>query len=533
MRRKRNFTERLAWTYILIIFLVLSLSFIGFYNMLTKRTSDEIDTTISSYSLQLSLSSSVSKTLEDGVISQEFSDYLDEIIDKEKYVDYIVICNTDSIRLFHPNKLLVGERFQGGDEGEVLEGKSYITNGKGTREYQRRSFNPIYDKDGSIKGFIMVSCYTKSINQIYRTELERFVFIYIGSLLVGIVFSFMIAQSLRKVLLGYEPAHIAEMFIQREDILNSLNEGLVLLNKDNKVEYMNTTAKSLISAGENKSEEEIERIMNDELKIGTDEIQQKQFKRNDTNIMVSVGSISHQEREIGKLVLIDDMTNLIKTAEELTGFKHVVEALRATTHEQKNRLHVILGLLQLGETYEAIHYITDSISSEETHQSILNSIENKTIAALILGKMNRAKELDITFQLVKDSYLDKHNAYLSTQDLVTIIGNLIENGFDALEQSDDEKKVELFVRTSDEGLIIIVDDNGPGMSSEIKEKILKERFSTKGDNRGTGLTLIRNIVDRTKGSFTIDTEPGEGSSFTVLINEKRIGYRKDNQVWQR
>lgn len=54
---------------------------------------------------------------------------------------------------------------------------------------------------------------------------------------------------------------------------------------------------------------------------------------------------------------------------------------------------------------------------------------------MILGKQNRSKELDIDFCLRKDSTLEAHNPYLSTKELVTIVGNLIENAFDATKMS--------------------------------------------------------------------------------------------------
>ena len=105
--------------------------------------------------------------------------------------------------------------------------------------------------------------------------------------------------------------------------------------------------------------------------------------------------------------------------------------------------------------------------------------------------------------------------------MVTIIGNLIENAFDALANADRGKRVDLFIKCSDEGLVVIVDDNGEGMSEETKEKIMTGSFTTKGEGHGTGLRLIRTIVSRSNGFLNIESEPGEGSSFTVMIYEKR------------
>ena len=278
-----------------------------------------------------------------------------------------------------------------------------------------------------------------------------------------------------------------------------------------------------MSLEEDTHNEKLNTFINKEILIDDedDAIHQVKVENTDRTLMVSNGPINHNDKIIGTLVLLNDMTRLNRLAEELTGVKHIIDALRATTHEQKNRLHVILGLLQLGEMEEAIEFITQSVNSEEKNSNIINTIENKTIAALILGKINKAKELNIEFQLVKGSYLEAHNEYLSAQDLVTIIGNLVENAFDAIGDKEGERKVDLFISCSDEGLMIIVDDTGSGMSEEVKEKLLTEEYTSKGEGHGVGLRLIKDIVKRCHGEFNIETEEGEGSSFTVTIQEKR------------
>ena len=523
-KKKRNFTGRLALSYLTVISIVLILAFSTFYLVLMRRSSLMIDTIIKSYAVQLAKTDIIKDALIDEHLDESFIKYLDEIVKNEEYVDYIVITKKDNTRLYHPNKELIGESFQGGDENLALEGSEpYFTQGKGTREYQRRCFCSVYDDGNNPIGFVMVSCHTSQIVTLYRTELLRFLGVLLFSFFLGIVFSQMIARVLKKRLLGYEPAHIAELFQQRDDILNSLNEGLVLMDNNNECAYMNETAKKLLSLEEDTHNEKLNTFINKEVLIDDedDAIHQVKVENTDRTLMVSNGAINHNDKRIGTLVLLNDMTRLNRLAEELTGVKHIIDALRATTHEQKNRLHVILGLLQLGEMDEAIEFITQSVNSEEKNSNIINTIENKTIAALILGKINKAKELNIEFQLVKGSYLEAHNEYLSAQDLVTIIGNLVENAFDAIGDKEGERKVDLFISCSDEWLMIIVDDTGSGMSEEVKEKLLTEEYTSKGEGHGVGLRLIKDIVKRSHGEFNIETEEGEGSSFTVTIQEKR------------
>ncbi|MBR2067414.1 MAG: hypothetical protein IJ875_04040, partial [Solobacterium sp.] len=262
MQNKQTFTDRLARSYFMLVGIILFLSFLVFYNTLVMRTSEGISNTIYSYAVELSKAKEVQDIFLEGNVNQRQSDYFKDIIEREKYVDYIVLANKQSIRLFHPDINLIGEKFMGGDEENALLGKEpYISEEKGTSEYQRRCFSPVFDDNHEVMGFVMVSCYTRRISSMYHDELMRFLGLFILSLLVGWGFSYLYARGLKKRLLGYEPAHIAELFIQREDVLNALNEGLILLDNQGKLVYFNGTAFSLLAAGEAYEEKDMEKMI--------------------------------------------------------------------------------------------------------------------------------------------------------------------------------------------------------------------------------------------------------------------------------
>lgn len=210
-------------------------------------------------------------------------------------------------------------------------------------------------------------------------------------------------------------------------------------------------------------------------------------------------------------------------AEQLTGTNHVIDAMRANTHEYMNKLHVISGLLQIGDIEEAKKYISNvSTEIEANYQTVIRQIQNKTIAALLLGKQNRARELNIDFILRKDSSLELHSPYLSTRELVTIIGNLIENAFEACKG--EFRQVELYIGAADSGLTITIDDTGCGMSKQQIEKIYEGQYTTKGEGHGFGLRLIQETVSQHHGYLEIESEPGLGTSFTLYFDKRREGY---------
>jgi sensor histidine kinase regulating citrate/malate metabolism len=238
----------------------------------------------------------------------------------------------------------------------------------------------------------------------------------------------------------------------------------------------------------------------------------------DRTLLMDILPAKSRQRYIGSLVVLRDKTETTKMAAQLTGIDQLIGALRASAHETKNRMHVILGLLQIGETQEAISYIQSSVESDDETANIRNTIRNNTLAALLIGKRNRARELGIEFTVRKDSFLGENSSLLTSADLVTITGNLIENSFDALEGvSNRPKEVTLFIREDENGLFISVDDTGCGMTDEEKEKYLDQDFTTKGEGHGIGGRLIRNILKGFDSELEIESEPGEGTLVNIMI----------------
>jgi len=234
--------------------------------------------------------------------------------------------------------------------------------------------------------------------------------------------------------------------------------------------------------------------------------------------------MKENERIIGAVAIIHDHTTFKNMAEELTGFRFIVEALRSNMHNFKNELHILLGMLQLGEYELAMNYITHFNSLETSQNTVLKKIQNKTIAALILGKTNEAKEQGIDLLLENTSSLPRHDPYLSTSQLTIILGNILENSIEATKSMEKNGEIKLFISSDENCLRINVDDNGHGIPSEIQDKIFKRGFTTKNkkkENHGIGLYSVNKIINDCKGMIQIDSAPNEGTSISIHITKKR------------
>ena len=99
---------------------------------------------------------------------------------------------------------------------------------------------------------------------------------------------------------------------------------------------------------------------------------------------------------------------------------------------------------------------------------------------------------------------------------MTVLGNLLQNAIDELRQSDTPvKEISLGLFIDERYTILTVTDTGRGMSEEVRAHLFERNFSTKGAQRGTGLFLVKELVDKYRGTVEVDTERGEGTSITV------------------
>ena len=213
----------------------------------------------------------------------------------------------------------------------------------------------------------------------------------------------------------------------------------------------------------------------------------------------------------------------ISFTEDFEGTKILVDSMRANNHDFTNKLHVILGLIQIGEYDKAASYIQNiSMIQKETISRVMNSIENPSFAALIVGKIARASECDVRFILKEGICFHNEDIDIPSEALVTITGNLIDNALDEMNRMqrnfDAVKELTLGVYTKPGSLLITVQDTGGGIPLEIRDKIFELGVTTKGEGHGTGLFHTKQLVQSMGGNISFETEDGCGTCFMVELN---------------
>lgn len=523
------FEKIYRYNLILVLSAVLLCGICSLSIALTIRQND-IDTFISNLSLTVANMDITKEALQAENNSDprmtELLQELDLISDSFEEVDILVVCNTESIRYYHSDHSKIGKLFQGNDQANILQGSpSYISEAKGTLGLQRRAFCSVKDDSGEIIGFVVSSVLTSSITRIRQKIFTIFLCILVALIILCLIISQKIMKRICKTLMGYQPEEFQKLYVERTEVMDALEEGIIAVNQNEKVILLNKAARNILNLSETTVAEgtalsEIfpDTRLQETLKTGKadynlNEVIQKQ------NILSSRMPIFHKDKIIGAAAVLRNKTEVTELAEELTGARYMVDTLRAFNHEFMNKLHIILGFLEMNNVDNAKEYILKtSLVSGESVSQISRTVPISNLAALLIGKLIRASELGIKFTLKADSYFRPKNIPLPTDCYITLVGNLLENAMDELNSSNyPVKEIELGIYSEDRHTLITCDDTGGGIPEEILISIYDKNTTTKGAGHGTGFFLIREIVDCYEGSIHIDTEPGMGTSIEIVL----------------
>jgi sensor histidine kinase regulating citrate/malate metabolism len=260
------------------------------------------------------------------------------------------------------------------------------------------------------------------------------------------------------------------------------------------------------------------------LKTGKAKYDQDQLFCNN-RVLTNMIPVVLKGRVRGAVASFRHMTDVQKLAEKLTGVQKYVDALRAQSHEFKNRIHTIAGLLQLGEFQEAVELIMEvNLKDQGMADVLVRKIKSPLIGGLLLGKLAVAKENGVELVIDGDSSLEPISTKFFEIQLITVIGNLIDNACDAVANMEkNRRKARILLNDQGESLVIAVEDWGTGISDNAAPKIYEQGFTTKSEkNKGIGLTLCKNFVAEQSGGISWHNKPEGGVVFQIMIPKGKV-----------
>lgn len=400
-----------------------------------------------------------------------------------------------------------------------------------------RAFGYVKDDRNEVVGYV-VTGYSDDI--LKNSAIDSIIFLLTMTafgLAGGIFGAIYLARKVKDVLFGLEPETIAALLQERNIILDSVREGVITIDDKGYITLVNIEAEALLEDAKIFGASDLEgKHIKDVMKnVEFDSVlkQGKVFtnagvKVGDTLFLITSVPLMLNDKIIGAVFTFRKKSVVEELANQLTGFKNYSTALRAQTHEFMNKMHVIMGLIEM-KAYDELKEFTKEVAYNRQSEVnyVVTRMRDITLAGFILGKISRSRELDIDFSLSEESELHNDLEVPSVHDLVLIVGNIVENAFDALENYDGERIVSLSILDFDKEIVIIVEDSGPGIDDEIINNLYVRGVSSKGQGHGYGLYLVKQCIENLEGTIDIESAEGEGTTFTVRLPIKRDGEIND------
>jgi sensor histidine kinase regulating citrate/malate metabolism len=302
------------------------------------------------------------------------------------------------------------------------------------------------------------------------------------------------------------------MYEHHDAILHSVSAGLIVLDR-NGVALVNDEARRLLAlppgpvdrAGLPEFLHTYDPGARDEVHVTADRV-----------LVVNRSRVT--DPHTSEVVTIRDRTELQGALGELGSLKVLTDSLRSQAHEAANKLHTIVTMVEMGRPDDAVQFATEELAlSQQLVDRLSSAVGEPALVALLLGKTAQAAERGIELTITEDTQLPSNSdgVPLSGQEMVTVVGNLIDNAMDACDR--DDPWVEVTVQMVDDTLTLRVADSGPGMDPDTFDKAMQRGYSTKGESghHGLGLALVSQVVKRHNG--TLSTDVTYGSVVTVTV----------------
>ena len=465
------------------------------------------------------------------IASAVLSQYLDSLKDALDDIDVISVVDKDNVRIYHSNHKLIGTVYDGTlPQFDEKSAGYYTADDTGPSGTQRRAYAAIYDENGNYSGFVMSIMLMKNIwGETYQILLISAV-ITAAAVIIEIIISAKLSGQIKKSLMGYEPDTFTAMYKIRDGILESLEEGIIAVDSKGCIQFANEAAIKMLNKGDgdksrNTVGQNIGSAGNGTVLLNTLESGEKEFNISsaDADILIDSIPIKEDNAVVGAVGILHNRAEYTKLMEDLAGNRYLVDSMRANNHDFTNKLHVILGMIQMGMYDEATAYIQNiSMVQRESISRIMNAVSEPSVAALLIGKIARASELNIKFVLRENCSYCPSDMKLPSEALVTVIGNLLDNAFDAMNNNADyraPKELMFGIYSRPGAVLITVDDTGCGIDKQDMDRIFENGYSTKGDGRGTGLYQVKSIVERLGGAVNVESQKGAGTSFSVSFSK--------------
>lgn len=440
--------------------------------------------------------------------------------------EYVVVLDLAGIRRSHPSPDRIGQPVST-DPGDALAGREVMEIDEGTLGRSARGKVPLLAADGEIVGAVSVGIAYDSVQGRLLGAIPGLLAYAGGALAAGALAAYLLSRRIHRQTRDLAFSDIAGLLAEREAMLHSIREGVIALDRAGRIRLVNDEAARLLGLAPEAAGAVAGRALDEVLGAGrtTDVLTGRVAGRDLVTVQGARVLVANRmpTEDGGAVATLRDRTELEHLGRELDSTKGLIDALRAQDHEHANRLHTLLGLLELGLYEEAVEFVTEVVGvHRSTAEQVTEKVHDPLLAALLMGKATVAAERGVPLRLADSALLP--DRLVDPGGLVTILGNLVDNALDAAVGSP-APLVEVDIRADGRTAVLLVRDSGPGVPVARREEIFTEGWSTKQPRagahrgRGLGLALVRRLAERQGGTVRAGEAADGGTEFSVVLPE--------------
>jgi len=329
----------------------------------------------------------------------------------------------------------------------------------------------------------------------------------IASLMLGVAIAgnALVSWRVRRATRGMGTQSLARMLDFYEGVLHAAREGLILLDADGRVQLANDEALQLLGL-----REVIPGTPIDELHLGSTLAELLQAGRTAYDELhlgaQGVVVVNQQPSRSGRIVTLRDHTQLQRLLGELDAVRSLAESLQAQNHEASNRLHTVVSLIEIGRPERAREFAVSELQfAQAMTDRVVGTVGDPVLASLLLAKLSQAQERGVVLTLELGH--EALNTRLPAQDVVTVVGNLLDNAIEAARGGPAPRQVELRAGTTPDAIDLIVTNTGAELGAVELAHMFERGWTTKAEpGHGLGLVLVRSTVERWQGTLMVDPD---------------------------
>jgi two-component system CitB family sensor kinase len=453
-----------------------------------------------------------------------------ERVRRDTGTDFVVVMNTDRTRYSHPTAALIGKPFIG-DTRAALAGGVVLETYTGTLGPSERAVVPVKADNGHVLGLVAVGVKQDALARVLSRQVPTLLAAALVALLLAAAGAALIARRLRRQTHGLGPDELSRMYEFYDAVLHAVHEGLLLLDLNGRLLLANDEARRLLElpadwTGRQLDHLGLPRPMTEAL-AGGRQVHDAIHLTTNRVLVVNQAPARWEGRDLGTVLTLRDHTDLQALTGELDSARGLAEALRSQAHEAANRLHTVISLIELGRTEQALTFATAELAqAQQLTDLVVSAVDEPVLAALLMGKAAEASERGVALEV--DPASNVPESVVPARDLVTVVGNLLDNAIDAAAGAPGPRRVGFssWIEGPQPGdgiaatLVLQVSDSGPGLDHASATNAFTRGWSTKSDERlighGLGLALVGQVTHRNNGTVEVGSADDPMLGHTVL-----------------